>query len=266
MEELTCPFPCTSTTEPSTVSEAQGLTGGPGPQMDGWLSVALEEYKSIRTESLDSMKVQNTILSYGATTIGVILTAGISIIDKNMLLADEAIFLVFIPLIVFFIVMIWAGEVARMYRAGTFLADHEQIISRYVDKMYILKNWDKPALVWENWLRQKSYDNETPHEKLYIQHYSVLSMFLFLAILSIVIGNYKLSGVGNPVYFFLIIDLVEACILIYLTYLALFLLRHFHPSIARWLDRPKAFRRQPWRRVRQRNDVGSDGLSRVSRR
>jgi hypothetical protein len=54
--------------------------------------------------------------------------------------------------------------------------------------------------------------------------------------------------------------------LIYLTYLALFLLRHFHPSIARWLDRPKAFRRQPWRRVRQRNDVGSDGLSRVSRR
>ena len=113
MEELTCPFPRTSITESSTGSGAQGLTGGPGPQMDGWLSVALEEYKSIRTESLDSMKVQNTILSYGATTIGVILTAGISIIDKNMLLADEAIFLVFIPLIVFFIVMIWAGEVAR---------------------------------------------------------------------------------------------------------------------------------------------------------
>jgi hypothetical protein len=49
MEELTCPFPCTSMSEPSTVPGAQGPTGGPGPQMDGWLSVALEEYKSIRT-------------------------------------------------------------------------------------------------------------------------------------------------------------------------------------------------------------------------
>jgi hypothetical protein len=46
--------------------------------------------------------------------------------DKNdMLVLDEAIFCVFIPLVVFFIVMIWAGEVARMYRAGSFLAIRE---------------------------------------------------------------------------------------------------------------------------------------------
>jgi hypothetical protein len=263
MEELACSFPSTSITEPPPIAEAQGLTSGSGPQIDGWLLVALEEYKSIRTESLDSMKVQNTILSYGATTIGVILTAGISIIDKHMLLADEAIFLVFIPLIVFFIVMIWAGEVARMYRAGTFLADREQSISRYVYKGYMVNTWDKPALEWENWLRRKSSDNETPHEKLYIQHYSVLAMFLFLAILSIVIGNYKLSETSNPSYLFITIDLIESCVLIYLSYLALFLLRHFHPSIARWLDR--AFRRHPWRRAQRRGNLGSDGLSRVPR-
>jgi hypothetical protein len=167
MKEVTVPFPSTSVPEPST-RPTQGLATGSIPQVDGWLSVALEEYKSVRTESLDSMKVQNTILSYGATTIGVILSAGISIIDKDMLLADEAIFLVFTPLIVFFIVMIWAGEVARMYRAGSFLAGHEDIISRYVDKVYILNNWDEPALVWENWLRQIGDNNETPHERLYI--------------------------------------------------------------------------------------------------
>jgi len=182
------------------------------------------------------MKVQNTILSYGATTIGLILTAGITIYDKDMLLADEAIFLVFAPLICIFIVMIWAGEVARMYRAGYFLTNKENTISCYIDKVYFLHDWKQPALVWENWLRQEASNGKTPHQRLYIQHYSVLGMFLFLALLSIVIGNYKLSGRGYSVALFFMIDILEACILIYLTYFSLFLLRHFHPPIAQWLE------------------------------
>jgi hypothetical protein len=236
MENSTFAFASRSVPEPSTVPAAPCLANRPAPQIDGWLSVALEEYKSIRTESLDSMKVQNTILSYGATTIGIILTAGITIYDKDMLLADEAIFLVFTPLIVVFIVMIWAGEVARMYRAGLFLTDKEQIISHYIDKVYFLPDWNRPALVWENWLRTAS-NGKTPHQRLYIQHYSALGMFLFLALLSIVIGNYKLSGKGHSAVLFFVIDIVEAGILIYLTYFALFLLRHFHPPIAQWLER-----------------------------
>src|SRR5262249_11532432 len=151
-----------------------------------WLSVAIEEYKSVRTESLDSMKLQNAILSYGVTAIGLIFTAGIGLIDKNMLLVAEAMFLLFIPMIVFFIVVIWAGEVARMYRAGSFLAEHEGIINRYVKRSGSGDGWDEPALVWENWLLGMSDSKKTPHQRLYIQHYSVLAMFLFLAILSVV--------------------------------------------------------------------------------
>ena len=50
-----------------------------------------------------------------------ILTAGLSIIDKEgLVMVDAGIFLILIPTTIFFIVMIWAGEVARMYRAGSF--------------------------------------------------------------------------------------------------------------------------------------------------
>jgi hypothetical protein len=220
-----------STAKPFTPS----LTQGPAreyPQIDGWIYAAIEEYKSLRTESLDSMKVQNTILSYGVTAIVLTITAGLSIIDKEtLLMVDGAIFLILIPTIIFFIVMIWAGEVARMYRAGSFLVKHELAISKYVDKVSSCNGWDKPALSWENWLSQNSGNNEAPHKKLYIQHYSVLAMFLFLAVLSVSIGNYKFGG--TYLGYLIMINIAEACALACLAFLALSLLRYFHPSIAR---------------------------------
>jgi hypothetical protein len=128
---------------------------------------ALEEYKSLRTESLDSMKVQNTILGYGVAGIGALLTAGISFIDKNdNPLLEGAIFCFFIPLVVFFIVMIWAGEVARMYRAGQFLVGREPIINQHVIEIGSIAR--EPALFWENWLARKGDNNKTPHQRLYL--------------------------------------------------------------------------------------------------
>jgi hypothetical protein len=83
---------------------------------------------------------------------------------------------------------------------------------------------------------QGDHNSEAPHKKLYTQHYSVLAMFLFLAVLSIVIGNYKLTE-KIPVECFIMIDIVEAFVLVYLARSALCLIRHFHPPIARWLAR-----------------------------
>jgi hypothetical protein len=233
MEKLTCPLSST----------AVGVSGVVAPKTTSWLSVAIEEYKSIRTESLDSMKTQNTILSYGVTIIAAILTVGIGMIDKdNMLLLDAAIFLLFIPVIVFCVVMIWAGEVARMYRAGCFLVKRENSINKYISELNFPDNLDQRVLFrdqrplfWENWLLQETCDNAPPHKRLYIQHYSVLSVFLFLVVLSIMIGNFKILGRTDKLYV-MMIDIGEAFALIYLAYLALYLLRHFHPPIASWMD------------------------------
>ena len=106
----------------------------------------------------------------GVTTIGLILTAGIGIFEKNMTVLDEAIFCFFIPLIICFIVIIWAGEVARMYRAGAFLARREKVISDHVDKLSMRDSSDQSALMWENWLLDRGGNKETP-QRLYTQHY-----------------------------------------------------------------------------------------------
>jgi hypothetical protein len=80
------------------------------------------------------MKVQNNIVGYGVAATAALLTASIGFIDKNdSTILDLAIFCLFIPSVVSFIVMIWAGEVARMYRAGSFLAMREKIINRHID-------------------------------------------------------------------------------------------------------------------------------------
>jgi hypothetical protein len=176
------------------------------------------------------MKVQNSILGYGVAGIGALLTAGISFIDKNdNPVLEGAIFCFFIPLVVFFIVMTWAGEVARMYRAGKFLVDRELIINQHVVGTGSVAC--EPALFWENWLYRQGDNDKTPHHRLYLQHYSILGMFVFIALLSITMGNYKISG-NSPLMWLIIMDSVATGALAYLTYAALSLLRYFHPPIA----------------------------------
>ena len=162
-------------------------------QPDSWLSTAIEEYKSIRTESLDSMKVQNNIVGYGVAATAALLTASIGFIDKNdSTILDLAIFCLFIPSVVSFIVMIWAGEVARMYRAGSFLAMREKIINRHIDAKINSGGSLSEPLGWENWLLSEDANNknQTPHHRLYAQHYCILAMFIFLGLLSMLIGNF----------------------------------------------------------------------------
>src|SRR5262245_46665173 len=193
MDNVLSPSRSMSQGQPFAIAPGRDFTRNSQPE--SWLLADLEEYKSLRTESLDSMKVQNSILGYGVAGIGALLTAGISFIDKNdNPLLEEAIFCFFIPLVVFFIVMTWAGEVARMYRAGQFLVNREPVINRHVVGLDARAWTGEPALFWENWLFRNGGDNKTPHQRLYLQHYSVLGMFLFIALLSVTLGNYKAWG------------------------------------------------------------------------
>lgn len=43
-----------------------------------WLTAALEEYNTLREESLASMKMQQLILAYGVAAIGVIITSALN--------------------------------------------------------------------------------------------------------------------------------------------------------------------------------------------
>ena len=146
-----------------------------------WLTPALEEYKTIRDESLGSMNSQQTTLKVGIGTVGVVIASGFNVWEKNLL--PDLIFLIFNPIICYLTLLIWLGEVARMMRAGHFLAILEKRISakftEYVD-----------VLSWENWIRTK--DSIGRNRKRTFSYIAIMILFFFTALSSIMIGAYRI--------------------------------------------------------------------------
>src|SRR4051794_13191635 len=127
-------------------------TMAPQTETEAWLSVALEEYRALREESLAAMQMQQSSLTFGTATMGVVISAGLSAWDKPAL--PEIVFLVFVPLIVCLTLLIWAGEVARMFRVGRFLAGLEERVNARVPGM-------EGALTWESWLLTRQSHGRT---------------------------------------------------------------------------------------------------------
>lgn len=167
-----------------------------------WLSVIIEEYKTLRSESLASMQTQQSILRFGTAAIAVVIATGFSLWEKSPL--PEMVFLFFIPSIGYLVLTIWMGEVARMVRVGIFLVRLEEKINKEFS--------DKPkALTWENWLREIQHDGKTP--QLRWNYYAIISLFFLIALVSIGIGNYKICKPICPSWI-IIIDIFELILFI----------------------------------------------------
>jgi len=144
------------------------------------IDATIEEYKSLRNESLDAIKSQQTTLSIGIGTVGVVVAAGVNIWDKSYL--PSLIFLVFNPILCYWILLIWLGEVHRMMRAGAFLSLIESKIN--------LKFKVEDALSWESWLRKINQDVKRP--RMFFNYIAVIGIFYFTAVAPIIVGNIKL--------------------------------------------------------------------------
>lgn len=131
------------------------------------VSVALEEYRSLRAEIIASLSMQQTVLSFSTLALGGLALAGFREVGKS---GDDAlalvIFLLALPLVSYVSLLIWLGEYARTTRAGLFLSGLEQRINTWVGD---------DALTWEQFLR-------TPLRGRYPQYaWNVYAMFLFYA-------------------------------------------------------------------------------------
>jgi hypothetical protein len=143
---------------------------------NNWLDVSMEEYKTLREESLSSMKGQQTIFNIGTATMGVLVASAFNFWDKPLL--SGLILMAFIPLTAYLILFIWIGEVARMMRAGYFISLIEKKINSHFKK--------EDVLSWENWLRKKNRKGGTNQLKLNYQ--VIIVSFLSLSLLTIIIG------------------------------------------------------------------------------
>lgn len=176
-----------------------------------WLEIAIEEYKTLREESLTSMKMQQSILTFGTATIGLIITTGFNVWDKTPL--PEILFLFLAPAIVYLIILVWLGEVGRMFRAGRFIADIE-------DKINLQFPGKEKALTWENWLLTRQNENKTPHHILQFHYVSIFLLFAMTSLGSIIIGNLKIYT-QLILRYIILIDLVEITFLLIIIKLAI---------------------------------------------
>jgi len=142
-------------------------------ELQQWLIVILEEYKSLRTESLTSMQNQQSILRFGITALGVLLGLAFTVED----LTDRfAILTLLIPALSLVFFLIYGIEFGRMVRVGRYIENIERRINMKIKHFNNLKE----PLGWEQWLEFR-VDNQTPRLPFY---YSVPGMLLAPAVFS----------------------------------------------------------------------------------
>jgi hypothetical protein len=101
------------------------------------VSVALEEYRSVRQESLTALAAQQTILTWSVAAIAVIFAAGVGYTKfdspTDSIVAWCLVFGLALPGGIFAATLSWLGEVIRMERAGGYLRVRERQIIEYYE-------------------------------------------------------------------------------------------------------------------------------------
>lgn len=110
-----------------------------------WFDIVMEEYNSLRNESAEALRQQQSIINYGLTAIGVLIAFSANLWGKEKIV--ESIYVLFIPFMCNVIILIWNGEIRRMSRAGQYIKELETKINNEFPN-------DKSALGWESYLRQ----------------------------------------------------------------------------------------------------------------
>lgn len=118
-------------------------SGGSKDQSMLWLTAALHEYDTLRTEIIDRMQAQRTIMQVGAISTAVLIGLALQRIDA---LLAYLILGALVPILVLFIVLGSLGEFGGAVRVGNFLARRERVINDSIGS-------EVPALEWESWLR-----------------------------------------------------------------------------------------------------------------
>ena len=113
-----------------------------------WLTAALEEYKALRAEIVDSIQAQRQIMQIGITSLSVLIGLGLQRI--NPLLA-VLLLMILVPILAIFITAGALGELFRAARASSFLAYREEIINCSIPESAA---GPAPAQEWEQWLRR----------------------------------------------------------------------------------------------------------------
>jgi hypothetical protein len=123
-----------------------------------WLDVALEEYKSLRTESLTAMANQQATLRFGMTALGTALALAVNAKEAERFL----LFSVLIPIFSLLFFCLYAIEFERMARVGIYIKNVEQNINLIFPLPQPAGiHFIQPPLGWETWLSTENKNGKT---------------------------------------------------------------------------------------------------------
>ncbi|MCW3074627.1 MAG: hypothetical protein JWP69_1696 [Flaviaesturariibacter sp.] len=149
--------------------------------IEPWVTLSLEEYKSLRSESIESLKNQNSILQIGTVSLGALVGLAINGWQDTSGVPEILCFII-VPLFCYVILIRWLGEVERMMRVGNYIALLERRIAGAYPK--------KRTLGWENWLRSEGTKKRTPQIK--VAYLVVVALFYGAAVVSYWLGYQKI--------------------------------------------------------------------------
>ena len=171
--------------------------------MSDWLFVAIEEYKALRMEILNSIKLQYLTVQIGLTAIGVLLVLLSTFLNKKYL--PQIFLLILTPAASYITLFLWMGEVERMVRAGIYIHSREKYMST------LFKGMPSP-LNWETWLREPVSNGVDRH--IAANYKSVIALYLGAAVTSILIGNTNYFKAKIPLKWLFTIDFIEAIVFV----------------------------------------------------
>lgn len=172
-----------------------------------WLTIVMEEYRTLRREIIASLAMQQSSLTLGTLALGGLAVAGLHDWADAESSLSLVVFLLVVPLISYISVFIWLGEYVRMMRAGSFLTRIENKVNRSLGVAEAA--FEEKALTWEAELRTASERRPASlWERLWKERtkprppqfaWNSWAIFLFFVVLvpvaSVVMANLSGSGV-----------------------------------------------------------------------
>lgn len=164
----------------------------------------LDEYRSLRDEISGALAAQHSVLSWGIAALALLVIAVASAWDKTPALICATLMTI-VPGGIFLLLVVWGMELARMARAGTYLA-------RYLEpRINGAAGFINATLAWEQWIRHKEVsettDSRSPpsnmsnhfwrSRNLWSHHIIVGIVLSFFAVAAWTIGTYRLHSLSD---------------------------------------------------------------------
>ena len=157
------------------------------------LDMMMHEYAAIRGEIQTSLSNQVSILSFGAATVGLLVAAGAALWQDEPL-PTGLLLLVVVPVVCFLTLIIYAGELIRLMRAGLFLNRLENCVNQAAST-YLAQDSDKrqAVLTWEQWRSIRTGRRDIDRNN----RWAITSVFFLLAVVSSALGYWRLEDAGT---------------------------------------------------------------------